>query len=252
VLLKKTWESDLVPGYEEMDHPNVLKVMGAGSASLIKLDGTKTSPRYFTVTDFCENGELFDFVSAAKGLNSSMTRRFFLQCVHAVNYVHRKGFAHRDLKMENFFLDADYYVKLADFGLCKKTIDINGQKKLLRTYCGSETYIAPEMRGHVSEELYDGQKADVFSLGVILYIMLTGLLPFRKALDNHYQEFMNDPIAHLESYGKKLEPAVIELLMGMLEQDPAKRMNISEVLTHRWLGYGCATRADVQSLVKSN
>ena len=120
-----------------MDHPNVLKVRGAGSASLIKLDSTKTSPRYYTVTDLCEKGELFDFVNDANGLDEGMARRFFIQCAHAVKYVHGMGFAHRDLKMENFLLDTDYYVKLADFGLCKKTTDKNGEKKLLQTYCGS-------------------------------------------------------------------------------------------------------------------
>jgi len=85
------------------------------------------SDRFYTVTEFCENGELFDFVQEHQGLKSSMARRFFLQCVHAVNYVHSRGFAHRDLKMENFFLDADYQVKLADFGLCAKTVSKHGE-----------------------------------------------------------------------------------------------------------------------------
>lgn len=88
--------------------------------------------------------------------------------LHAVNYIHDRGYAHRDLKLQNFFLDEKLSIKLSDFGFCKKVTSGSG----LNTICGTKLYMAPEIKEQDLE--YSIQSTDIFALGVILYILLTG------------------------------------------------------------------------------
>ena len=102
---------------------------GAGLGDLMKKD-KKVGKYYYNVTELCENGSLFDFVQKLKGLNDNEARYFFAQILSAVEYCHNQGYVHRDLKMENFFLNTDMRVKLADFGNAK-------QVGSLDTKCGT-------------------------------------------------------------------------------------------------------------------
>ena len=94
-----------------------------------------------------------------------------------VHYFQSRGYAHRDIKLENFLLDQNFSVKLCDFGLCKKMTRKDGTKKLLKTRLGTLGYSAPELRNS-GEQRYDGIKIDIFSLGVTLFMLLTGHCPF--------------------------------------------------------------------------
>ncbi|OHS98536.1 CAMK family protein kinase [Tritrichomonas foetus] len=123
------------------------------------------------VQEFCENGDLLAFIANHGTLNLSLTRKLFYQLVCAVDYLHSKGIAHRDLKPENIFIDINCNIKLGDFGLSHEIRN----NSLLSTLCGTLYYSAPEV---ISHNNYDGTKADIWSLGILLFCMINGTLPW--------------------------------------------------------------------------
>ncbi|PIL27488.1 transporter [Ganoderma sinense ZZ0214-1] len=130
-----------------------------------------TESSIWLVTELCSGGELFDYLAEKGRLNEEETRVLFGQLCLAVAYVHEKGIVHRDLKLENVLLDERCRVKLGDFGFTREF----EKGTLLETFCGTTGYAAPEM---LLAQKYLGPEVDVWSLGVILYTLLTGTLPF--------------------------------------------------------------------------
>jgi carbon catabolite-derepressing protein kinase len=147
-------------------------------------------------------GELFDYIVNNGRLQEDKARKFFQQIVCAVEYCHRHKIVHRDLKPENLLLDDQYNVKIADFGLSNIMTDGN----FLKTSCGSPNYAAPEV---ISGKLYAGPEVDVWSCGVILYVLLVGRLPF----DDEY---------------------IPTLIKKMLMVNPVHRISIGEIRMDPW------------------
>ncbi|KAG0289190.1 hypothetical protein BGZ98_003948 [Dissophora globulifera] len=152
-----------------MQHPNII-----GFREVIE-----TSLQMCIVLDYASGGELFEFVADKRALASEQDIQFiFAQIVDAVDYLHQHNIVHRDLKLENVLLEPRTgmplrpRVKLTDFGLAKV---IEEDSPLLTTRCGSEDYAAPEI---ILAQPYDGREADIWSLGVVLYALLVGFLPF--------------------------------------------------------------------------
>lgn len=143
-------------------------------------------PHYFIISEICEKGELFDFVEDAGGLPEKYARTCFKQIISALVYIHKKKLAHRDMKLENVFLNKNTVSKVADFGLMKST------EYKMQTLCGTQNYMAPELFGKVGTT-YEGSAVDVFACGVMLFMILTAKQPFHKAKDNWYKAFMGDP-----------------------------------------------------------
>ncbi|KFD54808.1 hypothetical protein M514_04242 [Trichuris suis] len=177
--------------------------------------------------EYCSGGELFDYIVKKDGLLEPEARLFFRQIIAAVTFVHENGFAHRDLKPENLLLTEDLRLKLIDFGLCAKPE--SGLKSFLKTCCGSPAYAAPEL---ISGKEYCGNEADIWSMGVLLYTLLCGRLPFdddnvtiiyKKIMAGHYDE------------PKWLSSSVRSLLRSMLQTDPKKRIKAKELLVHPWV-----------------
>lgn len=169
-------------------------------------------------------GELFDYLVKHGKMPETKARRFFQQIVCAVEYCHRHKIVHRDLKPENLLLDADLNVKIADFGLSNIMTDGN----FLKTSCGSPNYAAPEV---ISGKLYAGPEVDVWSSGVILYVLLVGRLPFddefiptlfKKISSGNY----NTP--HYLSAGAK------NIIHRMLKVNPVQRITIQEIRQDHW------------------
>ena len=130
-----------------------------------------TESNIWLVTELCSGGELFDYLAEKGRLSEEETRVIFGQLCLAVAYVHSKGIVHRDLKLENVLLDERCRVKLGDFGFTREF----ERGVLLETFCGTTGYASPEM---LMAKKYLGPEVDVWSLGVILYTLLTGTLPF--------------------------------------------------------------------------
>eukprot|EP00731_Ephydatia_muelleri_P017624 Em0010g722a len=178
------------------------------------------------VLEHCPGGEVFDYIVSKERLNESEARSFFRQILASVHYAHQMGFIHRDLKPENMLLDGNSNIKLIDFGLVAEPESL---MDLLQTCCGSPSYAAPEL---IKGGPYIGTKADVWSLGVLLYALLNGFLPF-----DHDQV----PVLYkLIQKGKYeipnwLSHESIEILAQMLQTDPHLRISTEELLQHPWV-----------------
>ncbi|KAL1516515.1 hypothetical protein ABEB36_000423 [Hypothenemus hampei] len=190
----------------------------------------ESESHFFIVMEYCSGGELFDHIVEKKRLTESESRTFFGQIVSAVAYLHSMGYAHRDLKPENVLLDKNQKLKLIDFGLCAKPD--GGIENPLKTSCGSPMYAAPEL---ILGQQYLGHEVDVWAMGVLLFALLTGSLPFDDSvIDNLYKKILN---------GSYEEPKFISrdgrmLIKSMLQVEPRKRINIGQILEHPWLTLG--------------
>uniref|UniRef100_A0A5S6R2S6 non-specific serine/threonine protein kinase n=1 Tax=Trichuris muris TaxID=70415 RepID=A0A5S6R2S6_TRIMR len=200
----------------------------------------ETDTMFFLILEYCSGGELFDYIVKKDGLLEPEARLFFRQIIAAVTFVHENGFAHRDLKPENLLLTNDLRLKLIDFGLCAKPE--SGLTSFLTTCCGSPAYAAPEL---ISGKEYCGNEADIWSMGVLLYTLLCGRLPFdddnvtviyKKILVGHYEE------------PKWLSSSVRSLLRSMLQIDPKKRIKAKELLVHPWVVRDCNFTLKWQSI----
>ncbi|KAJ8980375.1 hypothetical protein NQ317_009369 [Molorchus minor] len=185
----------------------------------------ETNQTIYMVTEYASKGEIFDHLVARGRMSEPEAKRIFSQIVSAVSYCHSQGVVHRDLKAENLLLDNNMNIKLADFGFSNQFTE--GCK--LSTFCGSPPYAAPELFQGLN---YDGPKADIWSLGVVLYVLVCGSLPFDgqtlQALRNVVVEgkfripyFMSQDCEHL--------------IRHMLVVDADKRLAMGQIVKHRWL-----------------
>jgi len=143
--------------------------------NIVRLYEVLASPsKIYIVLEFVTGGELFDRIVHKGRLEESESRKYFQQLVDAVAHCHCKGVYHRDLKPENLLLDTNGNLKVSDFGL--SALPQEGVE-LLRTTCGTPNYVAPEV---LSGQGYDGSAADIWSCGVILFVILAGYLPFSE------------------------------------------------------------------------
>ncbi|XP_036711547.1 maternal embryonic leucine zipper kinase isoform X2 [Balaenoptera musculus] len=187
----------------------------------------ETANKIFMVLEYCPGGELFDYIISQDRLSEEETRVVFRQIVSAVAYVHSQGFAHRDLKPENLLFDEDHKLKLIDFGLCAKP---KGNKDYhLQTCCGSLAYAAPEL---IQGKSYLGSEADVWSMGILLYVLMCGFLPFD---DDNVMALYKKIMRGKYEVPKWLSPSSILLLQQMLQVDPKKRISVKNLLNHPWI-----------------
>uniref|UniRef100_A0A914VBR2 non-specific serine/threonine protein kinase n=1 Tax=Plectus sambesii TaxID=2011161 RepID=A0A914VBR2_9BILA len=192
----------------------------------------ETAEKFFIIMEYCSGGEMFDYIVKKERLEESEARHFFRQIVAAIAYVHSMGFAHRDMKPENLLLTEDLQLKLIDFGLCAKPDQ--GLQNHLETCCGSPAYAAPEL---IQGTAYRGNEADIWSMGVLLYALLCGALPFE---DENIQQLYRKISCFVLSIGKYEEPewlssASRSLLRSMLQVEPRRRIKIEDMLIHPWI-----------------
>lgn len=187
----------------------------------------ETSTQIFMVIEYCPGGELFDYIIAKDRLSEEETRVFFRQIVSAIAYVHSQGFAHRDLKPENLLIDEDHNLKLIDFGLCARPK--GGLSYELMTCCGSPAYAAPEL---IQGKAYIGSEADVWSMGVLLFALLCGYLPFD---DDNCMVLYRKITRGKYDNPHWLSPGSILLLNQMMQVDPKRRLTVRQLLDHPWV-----------------
>lgn len=191
---------------------------------IIKLYTVITTPTEIIMVLEYAGGELFDYIVNNGRLQEDKARKFFQQIVCAVEYCHRHKIVHRDLKPENLLLDDQYNVKIADFGLSNIMTDGN----FLKTSCGSPNYAAPEV---ISGKLYAGPEVDVWSCGVILYVLLVGRLPFD---DEYIPTLFKKIAAGNYSIPTYLSPGAVSLIKKMLMVNPVHRITIGEIRSDPW------------------
>ncbi|XP_048817336.1 maternal embryonic leucine zipper kinase isoform X1 [Lagopus muta] len=199
----------------------------------------ETSKKIFMVLEYCPGGELFDYIVSKDRLSEEEARVFFRQIVSAIAYVHSQGYAHRDLKPENLLIDEKHNLKLIDFGLCAKPK--GGLDYRLNTCCGSPAYAAPEL---IQGKAYIGSEADIWSMGVLLYALLCGFLPFD---DDNVMALYRRITRGKYTVPKWLSPSSTLLLNQLLQVDPKKRITVKHLLNHPWLMQGYSDAVQWQS-----
>ncbi|XP_047249126.1 MAP/microtubule affinity-regulating kinase 3a isoform X25 [Girardinichthys multiradiatus] len=201
-----------------LNHPNIVKLF----------EVIETERTLYLVMEYASGGEVFDYLVAHGRMKEKEARAKFRQIVSAVQYCHQKHIVHRDLKAENLLLDADMNIKIADFGFSNEfTL---GNK--LDTFCGSPPYAAPEL---FQGKKYDGPEVDVWSLGVILYTLVSGSLPF----DGQNLKELRERVLR----GKYRIPFYMStdcenLLKRFLVLSPAKRGTLEQIMKDRWINAG--------------
>ncbi|KAG0002352.1 hypothetical protein BGZ65_002710, partial [Modicella reniformis] len=184
-----------------------------------------TESKIYLVTEYCPNGELLEALIRDGRCRPSVAKRWFRQICLAIQYCHGHKIVHRDLKLENILLDSQNNIKLIDFGFTREC----ESKKLLESYCGSAAYTAPEI---IVGKKYSGPEADIWSLGVILYTLLAGYLPF----DDDNEAVVQDKIVELdyEMPSELFCQDAQDLIKGILKEDPKERFSIEQILNHYW------------------
>ncbi|XP_057208214.1 MAP/microtubule affinity-regulating kinase 3 isoform X3 [Triplophysa rosa] len=201
-----------------LNHPNIVKLF----------EVIETEKTLYLIMEYASGGEVFDYLVAHGRMKEKEARAKFRQIVSAVQYCHQKRIVHRDLKAENLLLDADMNIKIADFGFSNEfTI---GNK--LDTFCGSPPYAAPEL---FQGKKYDGPEVDVWSLGVILYTLVSGSLPF----DGQNLKELRERVLR----GKYRIPFYMStdcenLLKRFLVLNPVKRGTLEQIMKDRWINAG--------------
>ncbi|KAM6238210.1 serine/threonine-protein kinase SIK2 [Porphyrio hochstetteri] len=198
-----------------LDHPHIIKLYQV----------METKSMLYLVTEFAKNGEIFDYLASHGRLSESEARRKFWQILSAVEYCHGRKIVHRDLKAENLLLDNNMNIKIADFGF--GNFYKNGEP--LTTWCGSPPYAAPEV---FEGQQYEGPQLDIWSMGVVLYVLVCGALPFdgptlpilrQRVLEGRFRipYFMSEECEHL--------------IRRMLVLDPSKRLTVAQIKEHKWM-----------------
>ncbi|CAL5351602.1 hypothetical protein CsSME_00039007 [Camellia sinensis var. sinensis] len=201
-------------------HPNIVQ--------LYEVMASKT--KIYFVMEYVRGGELFNKLSKGK-LKEDAARKLFQQLISAVDFCHSRGVYHRDLKPENLLLDEDGNLKVSDFGL-SALCESKRQDGLLHTTCGTPAYVAPEV---INRKGYDGSKADIWSCGVILYVLLAGNLPFH---DSNLME-MYRKIGKAEfKCPNWFAPEVRRLLSKILDPNPNTRISIPKIMESYWFRRG--------------
>ena len=219
-----------------MDHPNIIKTYKI----------TETAKNYYIIMEYCEGGELFDYIVEKERLDESEASIFFYQLINSLEYIHSKGIAHRDLKPENLLLTKNKKIKIIDFGLSNY---FGGDTSPLQTPCGSPSYASPEI---IRGELYNGFRIDIWASGIILFAMLCGYLPFdeeeeenedikcfsqdgkkeEKSEDNEilFQKILEGKI----DYPDYLSDIAVDLIKKMLVVEPEDRIKIKDIKKHKF------------------
>ena len=247
------YETDLM---KNLNHPNITKI----------LEHFETEKYYLIIMEYINGGNLFSFVKKRRKLSEKTAKFLFRQIIQGIKYIHSKNIVHRDIKLENILIDVNNNIKICDFGIGKI---LDNKNKKLHDQCGTPMYMAPEILLSTKEKGYDAFPVDLWSAGIALYIMLSGTLPFSihdedisSINNNNEKKNFALQYAIINHEPKKIENISSEaknLLFGLLNKNPKKRLNCDEVLNHPWLKnnnnnnnkYHLFTKAEMTMLSKT-
>ncbi|XP_077985646.1 serine/threonine-protein kinase SIK2-like isoform X2 [Glandiceps talaboti] len=208
-----------------LNHPNIVKLYQV----------METKSMLYLVTEYASSGEMFDYLANHGRMNEKEARKKFWQILSAVEYCHNRHVVHRDLKAENLLLDANMNIKIADFGFS----NYFKPGEHLMTWCGSPPYAAPEV---FEGQKYDGPQLDIWSLGVVLYVLVCGALPF----DGHcLQQLKERVLAGRFRIPFFMSTECEQLIRKMLVISPEKRYTIEQIKQHKWMQMETGTPRNV-------
>ncbi|XDV30870.1 hypothetical protein PO909_033701 [Leuciscus waleckii] len=198
-----------------LNHPHIIKLYQV----------METKDMLYIVTEYARNGEMFDYLTSNGRMSENDARKKFWQILTAVDYCHRHHIVHRDLKTENLLLDANMNIKLADFGFG----NFYNAGEPLSTWCGSPPYAAPEV---FEGKEYEGPQLDIWSLGVVLYVLVCGSLPFDGDSLPALRQRVTEGRFRIPFF---MSQDCENLIRKMLVVDPAKRISVAQIKQHRWM-----------------
>ena len=232
-MKKIQYETELMKRFNHKNITKILEVFNDEEYMLI-------------IMEYINGGNLFSFVKKRRKLSEKMAKFLFRQIILGIQHIHSKNVVHRDIKLENILIDFDNNVKICDFGIGKV---LENEDELLYDKCGTPMYMAPEIILANDDNGYKGFPVDIWSSGITLYIMLSGSLPFNITNKNNNKEdmalnsikdknniFLQNQIVNVKP--KEIENISIEaknLLKGLLNKNPSKRLTCSQILNHPWL-----------------
>ncbi|OHT10488.1 CAMK family protein kinase [Tritrichomonas foetus] len=200
-----------IESLKKLNHPNIIKLY----------DFFEEDDYKFLILQFCQNGTLKEKTPINQGLSTPVVISYFRQILEAINFMHSRNIAHRDIKPENILLDQFSRPLIADFGL---NLQIQDNNNALRTFGGSPFYKAPEI---IKKLQHDPFKADIWSLGVTLYYMAYGTIPW----DTQRKSAINTAILECDYYiANSTNKEIADLIRSMLKTDPEKRPSANELL----------------------
>ena len=203
---------------KKLKHPNIIQLYSV----------IETERQFLLIMEYIRGKELYQYILLKKKISEEEACFYFQQIISGIDYLHKLKIAHRDIKAENILIEQNTkIIKIVDFGL-SNTYD-DKEEGLLSTACGSPCYAAPEM---LEGKLYKGGKVDIWSAGVVLYAMICGYLPFEDEDNSElYKKIINGKYS-IPSYVSKQGR---DLIYGLLNTNPKKRINISQIKKHSWI-----------------
>ena len=190
----------------------------------------ETQYNYYIIMEYCEKGDLFDYILKNGKLSEKEASFYFYQLINGLEYIHSLGIVHRDLKPENILLTSNYLIKIIDFGLSNYFNENNNI--LLTSRCGSIFYASPEV---IVGNNYNGFKIDIWSVGIILYFMICGYLPFE---DSKTEILFKKILRCKVEFPNFISDSVKELIEKILVVEPEKRININDIKKHPFFYQG--------------
>ena len=230
-MKKILYETNLM---KRLNHPNITKI----------LEVFHDEGYMLIIMEYINGGNLFSFVKKRRKLSEKTAKFLFRQIIQGIKYIHSQNIVHRDIKLENIIIDFNNNVKICDFGIGKI---LKHSDELINEKCGTPMYMAPEIILSNNSKAYKGFPIDIWASGITLYIMLTGSLPYNIS-DKSKEEFSlkkmkkknhTDLQFQIINFNlkkiKKISDEANNLLSGLLNKNPDKRLTCDEILNHPWL-----------------
>ena len=215
---------------EKMNHKNIIKVYGHGYG-ILQTPPDLTQQVYYIIMEYIDHGSLLTQLGDNMGFGEDLGRLIFAQLLDGLEAIHNSNIVHRDIKLENIMLSGnDYTLKYVDFGFAMEK-----SYGYLTSYLGTPNYAAPEI--HLKRP-YLGEYADIFSLGVTLFITVTGYLPFILPIPNdplYHYIYDVDYVSYWRNRKIKVSPSFMELIDNLIAFDPSQRPSISEIKNSKWM-----------------
>ena len=227
-MKKILYETNLM---KKLNHPNVTKI----------LEMFEDDEYILIAMEYINGGNLFSFVKKRRKLSEKTAKFLFRQIILGIKHIHSQKIVHRDIKLENILIDLNNNIKICDFGIGRI---LSSKKQTLHDKCGTPMYMAPEILLSSKRKGYEGFPVDIWSSGISLYIMLSGTLPFNlknnesSSMDeenNNNVELQNSIINKEPKKIEKISDEARDLLKGLLNKNPNKRLTIEQILNHPWL-----------------
>ena len=225
---KIIYETNLM---KKLNHKNITKI----------LEMFENEKYFFIVMEYINGGNLLSYIRKRRKISERKSKFIFRQIIEGIKYIHSQNIVHRDIKLENILIDYNNNIKICDFGIGKI---YSNKNELLYDHCGTPMYMAPEIILSNEKIGYKGFPVDIWSSGIVLYIMLSGNLPFNingvnnnnnnnNLIDTTQLEY--EIINERPNYIHRISHEAKDLLNGLLNKNPDKRLTIEQILEHPWL-----------------